>query len=894
MVTLQWSPRVAAGLMIPLALSCAAVEPSAPAPATDSVAPADTPPSVTGDLSTAPDLALADTPTTAEVADSATFEVGGACGSDGDCAAGRCHPVLGTCVACLETADCPKGLGCKALSCVVVVPCASTKDCPKGEVCNTLAGYCVGCVADTECAAGQFCDKALGACVAQVCTPGQEKCNGPAAVDTCKPNGSGWSSSACDDGQPCTTDACASDEQGCLSTVTVGATCSDGDACTSGDHCEGAKCKPSGVIDCDDQSDCTADLCFPASGCAHESITSPCDDLNPCTLDDACANGVCKGPKANTCDDGTVCTKDSCDPAAGCKNLAIPGSCDDGQPCTTQDTCAAGKCAGQPKSCDDGTVCTEDACAPSGSCTNTPVPGTCEDGNVCTTNDACAEGTCVGGPALDCNDGTPCTSDSCDALAGCVNVTLAGQKCDDGNVCSVGDVCGLGKCLPGKSTLNCDDGKPCTFDICDKEKACVHALTGGPGCCITATDCDDKNDCSIDFCTTDGVCTHTPVGVGPCSDGDACTLGDSCAGETCVGTPKSCDDTNPCTSDACTPGGQCSHVAVSGACATGTCFQGACCTPKCALGDGGAKECGDDGCGGTCGTCAAGTTCGLAGLCVAGLAACDGPCTGTTTDALVCALDACQASAFGGLTVTSPTGSELFGTVPAVTAIARLGEPTNGLAPRRGGSYVVLSTGQAVGTDKDVALPNTTPTPSPTALDPLAPNATMYDAVTLTLTLTAPAGATGLAVRYVYLSKELDLVGNWGKDPLIMWHTGSITTGGVAQAVDVGGCKKATKFDLKAADGTGLCYVGYTSAFIDTCAAPALDVAGTGFGCAGPFQYGLSTGWLETRVVAVPGEAVTLAFHLHDAGDALRDSTVVVDGVEWLTGDVVAGTGAML
>ena len=36
-----------------------------------------------------------------------------------------------------------------------------------------------------------------------------------------------------------------------------------------------------------------------------------------------------------------------------------------------------------------------------------------------------------------------------------------------------------------------------------------------------------------------------------CSDGTACTVGDTCAGGACVGTPLACDDGDPCTAEAC-------------------------------------------------------------------------------------------------------------------------------------------------------------------------------------------------------------------------------------------------------------------------------------------------------------------------------------------------------
>src|SRR5256885_13183475 len=57
--------------------------------------------------------------------------------------------------------------------------------------------------------------------------------------------------------------------------------------------------------------------------------------------------------------------------------------------------------------------------------------------------------------------------------------------------------CGGGACLPG-AALNCDDSNPCTDDSCDPGTGCVHVNN-----------------------------------TAPCSDGNACTTGDTCGGGSC-------------------------------------------------------------------------------------------------------------------------------------------------------------------------------------------------------------------------------------------------------------------------------------------------------------------------------------------------------------------------
>ncbi|MFN2427773.1 MAG: choice-of-anchor Q domain-containing protein [Candidatus Binatia bacterium] len=80
---------------------------------------------------------------------------------------------------------------------------------------------------------------------------------------------------------------------------------------------------------------------------------SPCDDGNPCTVDDECSGGVCAGDAmaadGNPCDDGDACTAADVCAAGSCvgdTGAANGQACDDGQPCTHGDVCTAGACGG--------------------------------------------------------------------------------------------------------------------------------------------------------------------------------------------------------------------------------------------------------------------------------------------------------------------------------------------------------------------------------------------------------------------------------------------------------------------------------------------------------------------------------------------------------------------
>lgn len=99
----------------------------------------------------------------------------------------------------------------------------------------------------------------------------------------------------CDDGDPCNgTERCASCACVPGSPPPDGAACNDGDACTTGDACAAGVCV--GIPrDCDDGNPCTDDACDAATGCRHAANTAACDDGDPCSAPDVCSGGVCDG-----------------------------------------------------------------------------------------------------------------------------------------------------------------------------------------------------------------------------------------------------------------------------------------------------------------------------------------------------------------------------------------------------------------------------------------------------------------------------------------------------------------------------------------------------------------------------------------------------------------------
>ena len=100
---------------------------------------------------------------------------------------------------------------------------------------------------------------------------------------------------------------------------------------------------------CDDGNPCTDDACA-AGKCLHTNNAAPCDDGNPCTSD-VCAAGKCvSSNNIAFCDDGNACTTDAC-LAGACTHAFNSLPCDDGLACTVGDACADGKCAGTPAGC---------------------------------------------------------------------------------------------------------------------------------------------------------------------------------------------------------------------------------------------------------------------------------------------------------------------------------------------------------------------------------------------------------------------------------------------------------------------------------------------------------------------------------------------------------------
>jgi cysteine-rich repeat protein len=468
--------------------------------------------------------ALSDTATTsAAVCKPAPVKV---CAAAGPCLTSACNPADGMCSSsnkgdaepCDDASQCTEKDACAKGECK-----GAAVNCDDGNSCTQDAcQYDKGCVhtpAAAPCDDGNACTSGdacgNGACSGVPKDPTTTCDDGnPCTTEGCDPSASGGKGASsgctntanaakCDDGNPCTAgDQCA--EKACKAGANTCQCQSDADCAKSedGNFCNGTlmcdkatpafKCaiNPATVVECQPAPDkpCQQNVCDAKSGkCNLLPMVDdkPCDaDGSPCTVGDACAGGTCKAGKALDCNDGNPCTSDACDLKLGCTHTANSAACNaDDSACTVGDACSGQKCiAGTAKNCADSEPCTADTCDPkTGDCKHDGAAAqgqACDaDGNLCTgpdtckcTSSFCTAATCVVGPALNCDDQNPCTTDACDKQKGCTYTPFVDQA-----GCGLNQWCLAGKCVPkpycGNGKIDqpeeeCDDGNQVSGDGC--------------------------------------------------------------------------------------------------------------------------------------------------------------------------------------------------------------------------------------------------------------------------------------------------------------------------------------------------------------------------------------------------------------------------------------------
>jgi hypothetical protein len=168
----------------------------------------------------------------------------------------------------------------------------------------------------------------------------------------------------CNDENACTHDACIRTTGKCsYSAVAEDTPCSFGGLpglCRSGECQDAQLCEG---VSCEDENECTEDLCNPANG---ECVFTPVSDNTTCDfggLPGLCVSGLCEDAalcEDVVCHDDNECTEDLCIPATGdCSHPALP----DETPCDFggfPGVCSSGVCA-DAALC-EGVVCDDNPC----------------------------------------------------------------------------------------------------------------------------------------------------------------------------------------------------------------------------------------------------------------------------------------------------------------------------------------------------------------------------------------------------------------------------------------------------------------------------------------------------------------------------------------------------
>ncbi len=108
----------------------------------------------------------------------------------------------------------------------------------------------------------------------------------------------------------------------------------------------------------------------------------------------------------------------------------------------------------------------------------------------------------------DCKPGPQCERLGCDRAFGCVIVHDV-VPCDDGYACTTNDACSVGKCQYGlrdAQVLQCDDGNPCTGDLCFDALGCISTPSNLTTSCGIDKLCSPNGSC--------GSCATTSVHFG--------------------------------------------------------------------------------------------------------------------------------------------------------------------------------------------------------------------------------------------------------------------------------------------------------------------------------------------------------------------------------------------
>jgi hypothetical protein len=460
----------------------------------------------------------------------------GPCQEEGDCDSdtGTCTYALKQGTVCRPASDqCQEDAVCDGTSADCPEnPIAVGRSCDDGNRCTTddqcqSDGSCVGaaieCHDGFECTTDGACDPLFG-------------CSHPLKPGYCLIDGACYADGDRNPANPCLRCDATPQVSGIWTSAPKGTACADGD------HCNGEEA-------CDGVGNCAAGVpvaCDPPGPCQEEGV---CDrDSGKCTYALKAQGAVCR-PASDQCQDDAVCDGTSAECPAN--PIAVGRPCDDGNPCTVDDRCLNdGSCVGAHKDCDDGLECTDDFCGPFG-CGHAPKPGFCLIDRACYAdgerNPANPCQRCDATPQVNriwtlAPPGTACADDRCN-----------GEVCDEAGACVTGapvECPACHACNPATGACDADpeqNGHACdTGSLCERDAFCADGVCRPSQivfCGFPPNDCHLDGDCN----PTTGTCDYPAKLDGTsCTTGDRCTTGETCQGGVCSGGHPVCDQTGPC------------------------------------------------------------------------------------------------------------------------------------------------------------------------------------------------------------------------------------------------------------------------------------------------------------------------------------------------------------
>jgi formylglycine-generating enzyme required for sulfatase activity len=499
---------------------------------------------------------------------------------------------------------CDDGNPCTDDVCVPMEGCAQTPNdagCDDGNPCTLndqcAAGGCVGGAHDPACGS---CDPEADTCEDD--WGDGNACNGTLVCEAGQCVLASETVITCDQGEDgaCLFTACVPETGACEPQQAEDeTTCSDDNACTSGDACLEGSCVGQFDTDnpactCDlEQDECELDfgdddLCNGVLACQEQEVLI--DEIPTLAL--ICALDAASVPAACDPTGDTACMISRCQPDTGaCAPTAVPDGvpCDDGDPCSVMDICSGGTCtAGSPLDCsglDDD--CGDGACDQGGgACIKVPKndDGACTSEDLCAAAAICDNGACVTTETKACDDGDPCTLDSCDVGTGdCMHPLQPKEEdevCDgvDNDCDGLTDSEDADLVLPAcekqdgvcagmnKAKALCQGG---AWQECD---AAFYGLNSADYSAEPETGCDGlDNDCDGEI-DEDYVPSETICGVGACQAAGQLVCQEGSEVDTCEAGQGSVDDAN-CdgVDDDCDGATDEDYEATATACGVGAC-----------------------------------------------------------------------------------------------------------------------------------------------------------------------------------------------------------------------------------------------------------------------------------------------------------------------------------